>query len=81
MDTPSPWPSSPLVGEGNNAWILHFLENVAGTDWMFTVPESYVDGPPFRLSEQPGRQQARGKNFFWAYATNNRKPERDRNQK
>ena len=35
---------SPLVGEGSNAWIPHFLENVAGTDWMFTVPESYVDG-------------------------------------
>lgn len=39
-----------------SSWILHFLENVAEADWVFTVPESYADGHSFMLlySDNPG---------------------------
>jgi hypothetical protein len=60
--------------------VLHFLENVAGTDWMFTVPESYVDRHRSGFSNSQA-SPGEGNKLFWAYATNNRKPERDRNQK
>ena len=50
-----------------SAWILHFLENIAKPDWVFTVPESYVDGHSFMLlySDSPDlRYRTAATNYY-----------------
>jgi len=51
-----------------SAWILHFLENVAGADWVFTVPESYADGHSFMFlySSNPGSRYCTALTNYYA---------------
>src|SRR6476620_2264867 len=55
-----------------SAWVLHFIEQIAGDDWVFVIPECLVDGESlmllYRDRKAPGRLKALTNYYSSLYA-------------